>query len=61
MNGVQAERLEKLRIQQISSRRQLFANYILELEHEISTTLPGFVFAAPATDLSLVPSVRDII
>jgi hypothetical protein len=61
MDGVKAERLEKLRIQQISSRRQVFASYISVLEHEISTILPGFIFFAPATDLSLVPSVRDII
>lgn len=61
MDGVKVDRLEKLRIEQISSRRQLFSNFVTELEHEISTTVPGFVFVAPVTDLSLVPSVRGII
>jgi hypothetical protein len=61
MDGVKAKRLEKLRVEQISSRRQLFSNFITELEHEISTTVPGYMFSAPVTDLSLVPGVRDII
>ncbi|KAF8229552.1 hypothetical protein L208DRAFT_1439173, partial [Tricholoma matsutake] len=61
MDDVKAERLERLRIQQITSRRHIFSNYLAELEHEISTMLPGYAFAVPATDLSLVPSVRDII
>ena len=61
MNSVKAERLEKLRIEQISSRRQLFANFVTGLEHEIAANVPGFFFLAPVTDLSQVPSVRDII
>jgi hypothetical protein len=61
MDSVKAERLGKLRVQQISNRRQLFTTYLTELETEFSTFLPGFFFAPPVTDLSTIPFVRDII
>jgi hypothetical protein len=61
MDKVKAERLGRLRVQQISIRRQLFTTYITELEREISTLLPGFFFAPPVTDLSTIPFIRDII
>lgn len=61
MEDVKAERLQKLRNKQISSRRQLFADYMMEAQVQISTTIPGFIFVAPSTDLSQAPSIRAII